>query len=401
MRYPTRVIVEINRPGLKRQLERAGVSAEGIAIMAMKIEPVVVRIDEVGAPAANILKQQMLSLGGDAAVHREVIRGGPERSTVHLIADRAKLSGLPVKLKGQPFGLEDLGREIGTLVARAFNPPYSISTPSGSIDLSTGPVIMGILNVTPDSFSDGGAWMEPGRAVDRALQMAREGAGIIDVGGESTRPGARAPDAAEELGRVMPVIEKLAGETGLPISIDTRKHEVAAAAMKAGASMINDISGGTRDPLIVDVARETGAAIVVMHMQGTPETMQDSPSYEDPVSEIISWLDSRTGDIIARGVDRGKIIVDPGIGFGKRLQDNLEIVDHAGDFLSLGFPVMVGLSRKSFLGTITGREPGERVWGGLAAAASCLDGGIGILRVHDVKETSDFIEVWKAIKRRG
>ncbi len=400
MRYPTRVIIESGRQGLERMLERAGVSAEGIAIMAMKTGSIVIRIDDVGAPAANILKQQMLSLGADAAVHRDVIRGGPERSTVHLISDRGRLSRLPEKLKGQPFGLEDLGRDVELLLARISSPPSSISLPSGSIDLSRGPVIMGILNVTPDSFSDGGVWLDPERALDRALQMAGEGAGIIDIGGESTRPGAREPDAAEELRRVMPVIEKLSGKIDIPLSIDTRKARVASAAMKAGAQMINDISGASHDPAIVDVALETGAAIVVMHMQGTPGTMQDAPSYEDPVGEIISWLDRRTGDIVSRGVDRKKIIVDPGIGFGKRLRDNLEILDRAADFHTLGFPVLIGHSRKSFLGAVTGREPGDRIWGGLAAVGSSLDGGIRMFRVHDVRETSDFIKVWTAIRRK-
>ncbi len=195
------------------------------------------------------------------------------------------------------------------------------------------PVIMGILNVTPDSFSDGGRFNDPSRGLDRALEMVEEGAGIIDIGGESSRPGADLLDEKEELSRVMPLLEKLQGMLPVPISIDTRKASVAVAATGAGASIINDISGLTHDKAMTETAIRHGNAIVVMHMLGTPETMQDAPSYSDPVNEIISWLEKRTSALIGSGIEREKIIIDPGLGFGKRLQDNLEILEQAGDFL--------------------------------------------------------------------
>jgi dihydropteroate synthase len=260
---------------------------------------------------------------------------------------------------------------------------------------------MGILNVTPDSFSDGGKYADPSAAADRAAAMVAEGAAIIDVGGESSRPGAEELDPGEELERVAPVLEKLS-ELDAVISIDTRHVSVAGEALRLGASMINDISGLTHDAGMAGLASSSGAAVVVMHMKGTPETMQDDPSYEDAPDEIYAWLESATGSLVDEGIGRDKIIVDPGIGFGKRLRDNLEIVDRIGDLHSLGFPVLVGHSRKSFLGTLTGREdPADRVPGGLAVTGRCLDAGVQILRVHDVRETADYIGVWKALREKG
>ena len=199
---------------------------------------------------------------------------------------------------------------------------------------------------------------------------------------------------------MIPVIEGIAKEVKVPISIDTCKSQVAQAALHAGASIINDISAARFDSKIVDVAAKNKVFLILMHMQGTPTTMQENPFYEDTVSEIIEWLRTRTVELISHGLPAEKIIIDPGIGFGKRLHDNLEIIHEIGDLLSLGFPLMVGYSRKSFLGMITGREIDERVWGGFAALGKCLEGAVQIVRVHDVKETADFIKVWKAIERK-
>ena len=274
-----------------------------------------------------------------------------------------------------------------------------IPLPTKFLELGDEPIVMGVLNVTPDSFSDGGRYVEPAAAAERARAMVEEGAAIIDIGGESARPGSNRIDTDEELRRVMPVFERLSGELSVPLSIDTTKAAVARAAVEAGAGIINDISGLRSDRAMTDTAVETGAAVVVMHMLGTPETMQEDPSYDDAVSEIHAWLDARTAGLIERGVEAEKIIVDPGIGFGKRLIDNLELLNEIGTFADLGFPVLVGSSRKSFLGAITGRDPMDRRWGGFAALAACLEGGTHIVRVHDVRETADFIKVWLAIRR--
>lgn len=401
MRYPLRLISPRPRGAFARILAGAGVDPHGIAILERKADAIVIRVDRVAAPVANIIKQQMLSLGGDAAVHRDAITGGPPQSSVYIIADRSRLAQLPAKFARQPFGLAELGAGIERLLDAVERPPARVSLPRGDIDLAAGPIVMGVLNVTPDSFSDGGAFLDPGAAHERALAMIEEGARIIDVGGESTRPGAAAMNAETELERVMPVLRRLGGAIPVPLSIDTRRAAVARAAIDAGAAIINDISGLRHDPAMVETARDSGAAVVVMHMQGTPETMQANPSYADVTGEIIAWFEERTAELVRAGLDREKIIVDPGLGFGKRLEDNLAILNELGDFAGLGYPVMVGYSRKSFIGKITGRETAMRLHGGLAALAKCLAGGAAFVRVHDVGETIDFLKVWKAMEGTG
>lgn len=397
-KYPLRFIPSHAKRTIVKHLTGAGVDPHGIRIIMQKTDTMILQVDNVPAPAANILKQQLLSMGGDAAVHRDVITGRPDSSTVFIIGDARRLEHLPKKLAHQPFGLPGLGDNIDALLERLRNTPLSVPVPGGIIDLRVPPIIMGILNVTPDSFSDGGLYVNPNNAHDRALQMVEEGAAIIDIGGESSRPGSKAVTAREELDRVEEVIAGIAASANVPISIDTRKAEVARAAIGAGATIINDISGLRHDPRMIDVAVDTGAAVIVMHMLGTPETMQDNPHYDDAVSEIIDWIDERTAALLAHGIPREKIIVDPGIGFGKRLKDNLAIIEEIAAFHSLGFPLLVGFSRKSFIGGITGREPRERICGGLAALGKCIEGGVQIVRVHDVRETVDFIKVWKALE---
>jgi len=402
MRYKLDLISSTRRATLAGHLLRAGVDPAGIKIMTRKAETVVIRIRGLSAPAANIIKQQMLSIGGDAAVHREVIRGGPDESSAYLISDEKRLEVLAGNLEWQPFGLAEAGAEIIRLLGLRSSPPSSISLPAGRLDLADCPLIMGVLNVTPDSFSDGGSYTDPSRAAGHAERMVGDGASIIDIGGESSRPGAAELDPSEELDRVAPVLERLTGLDGAVVSIDTRHSAVAREAVRMGASIINDISGLTHDPGMVEVAAGSGAAVVVMHMKGTPETMQDGPEYDDAPDEISGWLETATDRLRENGISGDKIIVDPGIGFGKRLKDNLEIIDRIGDLHTLGYPVLAGYSRKSFIGTITGRDdPQERLSGGLAAAGLCLDAGVQILRVHDVRETADYIRVYKAIVRKG
>ena len=402
MRYKLHLISSTRGATLAGHLRRAGVDPAGVDIMTRKAETVVIRICGLSAAAANILKQQMLSIGGDAAVHREVIRGGPDESCAYLISDTRRLEILAGNLAQQPFGLDEAGSEIVRLLGMRSSPPQAISLPDRSLDLKDSPLIMGILNVTPDSFSDGGAFTDPSEAAERAARMVEEGASIIDIGGESSRPGAEELDPSEELDRVAPVLERTAGLAGAEISIDTRHSMVASEAVRLGASIINDISGFTHDPEMAGIAASSGVAVVIMHMKGTPETMQDDPFYDNAPDEIAAWLESAAGRLLEEGIARDKIIVDPGIGFGKRLQDNLEIIDRIGDLHTLGYPVLVGHSRKSFIAAITGRdEPKERTPGGLAVTGRCLAAGIQILRVHDVRETADYVKVWKAINGKG
>jgi dihydropteroate synthase len=402
MRYKLDLISSTRKATLAGHLLRAGVDPAGIDIMTRKAETVVIRIRGLSAAAANIIKQQMLSIGGDAAVHREVIHGRPDESCAYLISDGKRLEVLADNLERQPFGLAEAGAEIIRLLELRSSPPSSVGLPGGRLDLTACPLIMGVLNVTPDSFSDGGRFTDPSRAADHASRMAGDGASIIDIGGESSRPGSSELDPSEELDRVGPVLERMSGLSGTVISIDTRHSAVAMEAIRLGASIINDISGLTHDPGMIEVAAGSGAAVVVMHMKGTPETMQDGPEYDDAPDEISGWLEAAADRLVGNGISRDKIIVDPGIGFGKRLHDNLEIIDRIGDFHTLGYPVLAGYSRKSFIGTITGRDdPEERLSGGLAVAGLCLDAGVQILRVHDVRETADYVRVWKAIVRKG
>lgn len=251
------------------------------------------------------------------------------------------------------------------------------------------PLIMGVLNVTSDSFSDGGRYFDRGSAVARGLQMMEEGADIIDVGGESTRPGARAIEVADELKRVIPIIEELAGKTDAVISIDTMKAAVARRAVEAGARIINDVSALTHDPRMADVAVESGTGVILMHMLGTPRTMQDSPQYDDVVAEVSGYLNSRADELVAKGLDRNSLAVDPGIGFGKTVEHNVRLLANLDVLGACGLPVVVGLSRKSFLGKLTGRAVDERLSSSLAALVFCVLNGAHVMRVHDVKESCD------------
>ncbi len=270
----------------------------------------------------------------------------------------------------------------------------------GGKDLGVSPFcIIGILNVTPDSFYDGRKSLDYEDAVDRGLRMADEGAGIIDVGGESTRPGSRRVSAAEEISRVVPVIKALAGKTGALLSCDTYKGAVAEKALEAGASIINDISAFSMDKGLLSVVRDSGCGYVLMHMQGTPADMQDDPSYEDVESEISLFFERSLGFLEKNGIDPGKVAIDPGIGFGKRLEDNLRILNGIGAFRKFGRPVMVGASRKSFIGKILDGLPAEqRLGASLACAVVSYLRGACIFRVHDVAETARVLRVARAIE---
>jgi dihydropteroate synthase len=258
---------------------------------------------------------------------------------------------------------------------------------------------MGILNVTPDSFSDGGKFISVDHAVERGETMAREGADIIDVGGESTRPGSVAVPAEVELARVIPVLRELAERTDAILSIDTTKAHVARQAIAAGAHIVNDTSALADDPEMADVVRDAGCAVVLMHRRGIPETMQQKPSYVSLFEEILAALSGRMEAAEAAGIPGDRIMIDPGVGFGKRLSDNLALHRHLSDLRNLGKPILFGPSRKSFIGKLTGREPGDRISGSLASVAIAVLGGAHVLRVHDVKETKEAICVAAAVMR--
>jgi dihydropteroate synthase len=258
-------------------------------------------------------------------------------------------------------------------------------------------VIIGVLNVTPDSFSDGGQNFDPARAIARALEMEGEGADIIEVGGESTRPSATALTAEEELARVTPVLRALGDQLRVPISIDTYKSDVARVALEMGASIINDVSALRFDPVIADLAARESATLVLMHMRGDPTTMQKIEPSRDIFAEIESDLGVAIRFASSRGVERDRLILDPGIGFGKMLEQNLAIINHLDRFESLDLPVMVGTSRKSFIGRVTGRPESDRLMGTAASVALAITRGAHMVRVHDVKEMVEVARVADAI----
>jgi len=259
-------------------------------------------------------------------------------------------------------------------------------------------LIMGILNITPDSFYDGGRYFKKELAIERALEMADDGADIIDIGGESSRPGAEPVSEKEELARVLPVIEVIAPKISIPISIDTCKADVAKRALDAGAEIVNDISALRFDESMADTIKDYGSYVVLMHMIGNPRTMQKNPYYKNVVDNIISFLRKRIDFAVDHGIPKNRIIIDPGIGFGKTLKHNLAILRNLERFNELGYPVLIGASNKSMIGRITGASGEERIWGTAAIVAYCVINGIAIQRVHDVKAMKQVCNVAAAIK---
>ncbi|MEN3335605.1 MAG: dihydropteroate synthase [Blastocatellia bacterium] len=276
--------------------------------------------------------------------------------------------------------------------------PFRIALRDGrALELGRRTLVVGVLNVTPDSFSDGGLHYEPGLAVERALQMQTDGADIIEVGGESTRPGSERISAGDELARIAPVLKGLGKQLRIPIAVDTYKSDVARAAVDLGASLLNDVSALRFDPKIAEVAAQARAALVLMHMRGEPATMQKLAPSRDIFAEIQNDLNIALREAEARGVERQRIILDPGIGFGKTLEQNLAILNHLDRFEPFNLPLMIGTSRKRFIGRLTGRAESERVYGTAATVAAAILRGAHLIRVHDVREIVDVVRVTDAI----
>jgi dihydropteroate synthase len=267
-----------------------------------------------------------------------------------------------------------------------------------TLDLST-PVVMGVLNVTPDSFSDGGRFLDPAEAVRQARRMAAEGAALIDVGGESTRPGAEPVEPGEELERVLPVIEAIVAELEVPVSVDTSKPEIMEAAFGAGAVMVNDVMA-LRAPGALEAVAASDAAVCLMHMQGQPRSMQAEPRYRDVVQDVHQFLSERVAACEAAGMDRSRLVIDPGFGFGKTLEHNLALLSALEAFTREGLPVLAGLSRKSLIGQITGRPTAERLAGSVVLAALAVERGASIIRAHDVAATVDAVKIAAAVRGR-
>jgi dihydropteroate synthase len=264
------------------------------------------------------------------------------------------------------------------------------------------PLVLGIVNVTPDSFSDGGRFGDTDAAVALALRLVEQGADLLDIGGESTRPGSQPVAVEEELSRVLPVVRRLAGQTAVPLSVDTSKAEVARQALEAGAHIINDITALRGDPAMPEVVRTYAAGVILMHMQGTPATMQNAPHYENVVAEVAAFLEARLQACVDLGIASSQVVLDPGIGFGKTTEQNVQLLTHLEELQRLGRPVCLGVSRKGFLGKLLGRPVEQRLAGSLAAACYALvRGSAQILRVHDVAETRDVVVLREALRPSG
>jgi len=385
----------------RQELAKIKVSSQGIEVMAPKCLGMSIKLTDVHIGAANILKQEMLSIGGDAAVTRGVVNGVEKTSDVILLGNADKIKKLIKKLNHQTiFGLTEIREDLKRLISIPLQITFRQFTIGSSIMDFSQPLIMGILNVTPDSFSDGNKFLSVDKAVHHALQMVEDGADIIDIGGESTRPEAKKVNIQEELDRVIPVIEMIRKNSNIPISIDTYKSEVAERAISVGANIINDVSALRFDKKIIELLKKNeNVPIILMHMLGTPQTMQTEPYYDDVIEEILTFFEERLEYCRSNGIELDRIIIDPGIGFGKRQQDNLQILNKLSEFKCFGVPVLLGASRKSFIGRIYDSNSEDRLAGSMVATALAYEAGLQIVRVHDVKEQKRFLEVLKSVRK--
>ena len=393
-----RVVAALSCRDAKAEMAVSGVHCEGIRVMGARAEFLVVRVDGVGFGDAKAVKELMLAMGADAAIEESVWTGREADTPVIITGTRRQYKDLLHALGEAGGDRAVLAEALASCLDSFGRTDFSIRLPGRTLGLTPdAPLVMGILNVTPDSFSDGGEFFEAAEAADRALEMVDQGADIIDIGGESTRPESLSVAADEETARILPVLEAVAAKTACPLSIDTTKPEVARAALDAGATIINDTTALADDRMRA-LAAERGCPVILMHMKGTPRTMQKSPFYRDLLGEITLFLRRRIDEAVSAGVEREQIIIDPGIGFGKTAEHNLDIIRRLKVLRSLGRPILVGASRKSFLGKVTGRPAPERVVATSAANALAVASGAHILRVHDVREAKDAALVAAAIQ---
>jgi dihydropteroate synthase len=388
------LITKVTNP--VEHLSRVGVDPASIPIFRNKGEFVSLLIYDVPAISANVIKQEMLAAGGDAAVHKHSITLKVQHTNVLTMGTLAQHKKLIEKLSLMHYwNLDEIARDIKNCLFET--KVRTIELPSGRKLEFEKPLIMGIVNVTPDSFY-AASRVEKDKLIDFAARMVKEGVDIIDIGGESTRPGSDRISEEEELNRVVPAVEIVRKNFDVVISVDTYKAKVAEEALKNGAEMVNDVSALRFDPAMMDVLKTYKPAVVLMHMKGEPKTMQENPYYEDVVKEILYFFKERIEKLQQIGLE-DKVIIDPGIGFGKRLVDNLEIIRRISEFNSLKKPLLVGASRKSFIGQVLGNlPPEERLYGTLAVTAYCVLNGVDIVRVHDVKENLHVIKLIQAIQ---
>jgi len=383
-----------------QQMKKVGVDPTGVKLMEGKTLHFNLKVEGIQPRTANLLKQELLSLGGDVAVDGRGFDCSANQTDALLMGTQKNFEKLILKLEQYP-DLQPLGQSIKETLKNISKTHYSIRCRKRTLILGKRTLLMGVLNVTPDSFSDDGFFFDKKKAIAHGLRMVEEGADIIDIGGESTRPGSKPLELEEELRRVIPVIESLAKEVDVPISIDTYKSTVAQRAIEAGAEIINDISGLHFDPGLAQVAAKEDAPLVLMHIRGTPETMQKDVHYDSLFSEILQYLKDSIQRAESAGLDPRQIIIDPGIGFGKTVEDNLLIIKNLYEFRILGKPILLGTSRKTFIGKILNTEVGDRLEGTLSSIAIGVLNGAHIIRSHDVLQAKKAIAVADAIRLAG
>ncbi|MCX5749884.1 MAG: dihydropteroate synthase [Candidatus Saganbacteria bacterium] len=380
----------------EKELRSIGVHDKGIDIMSEKAVFRAVKIKDVPVTAANILKQDMLARGGEAATSAGTINHSVDKTDVILFGTISQYRDLIKKLSDQQFKLPQIALEIEKLIEVSESYPK----PMLGMEFGKKTFVMGVLNVTPDSFSDGGEFLDVEDAAAHAGKMIEDGADIIDIGGESTRPGAEEVSAEEETKRIVPIITKIKSFAKI-ISVDTRKPAVAQAAVKAGANMINDVSGLHFDKDLAKIAAIYNIPLVLMHSKGSPKTMQNGPEYNDLISEIILYFKESMENAIEAGVKEENIILDPGIGFGKTVEHNIEILRRLDEFRCLGRPVCIGTSRKSFIGKILGEDdPRKREEGTAATIALAISKKVDIIRSHNTSFAKKVVVLSDAITRR-
>lgn len=381
------------------ELARLDIDEPWAEYMAHKGAVIPLRIERVRGKAASLLKQHMLSLGGECAVGRQVANFDDTPAPVVLLGTRLQYQQLMHKLISQPFGLTDIARELVAVLERLSTTPEPIRCGQHLLRFDAGTLVMGIINTTPDSFSGDGLAGDAEAALEQARGFVAAGADILDVGGQSTRPGSEEVDLEEEIRRTAPVIAAICSELDVPVSIDTSRPLVAEAAIAAGASFINDIYALRRDGM-VRVAAESGAGVCLMHMQGTPGDMQQSPTYGDLMAEVYDCLATWMEAAVAGGVCETQIMIDPGFGFGKTVNHNLELVRRLRELTSLGRPILMGASRKSSIGKVLGlADAAERLWGTAVVNTLAIAHGAAMIRVHDVAEMAQVAAMADAVLR--
>ena len=398
--YSLRRLLWTSAPEAADILKRMDVDPYGIEAMLPKMVNMNIHIQGLPCKVANIIKQEMLAIGGDAAVARGAVACSIEKTDLILIGTLKQIRRFIEKISFQPFGLKLLAESLDTLLDNLLAEHWTLKTSRRKMILGDRTQIMGILNVTPDSFSDGGRFDSPEKAVECAFQLVEDGADILDIGGESTRPGAQPVSLEEELRRTIPVIQGLSGKINVPISIDTTKAVVAREAVAAGAEIINDISAMRFDEPMPAVIASSGAAVVFMHMRGVPQTMQKGDlHYALLQGEMIDFFRERLNTALLAGILPEQVIIDPGIGFGKTRSDNLKLLKYLPEFNVVGRPILTGPSRKSFLGQEGRGGAVDRLEETAAAVTAAIMNGSQVVRVHDVKAMKRVVAVADAIVR--